>query len=140
MSNFNTEARQALKDINTSKGAVTKEGKRSPIRLRKQVNIIIVWGMIQGWSAETIAREIGISGPTVRKRQNEFFDSPYLLFNLPIMSIKRTGRRVLYTCGFCDIVMSGQEIRARTHVAGHILSPELIVRGVMAPDYPRIPI
>jgi len=102
---FEAQYRKAMKDLLTlhkavSRGKAWRNGKKlSAIapkmsgntgkRMPKQRDIIIVYGMSQGWSTDTAAAMHAMSKITVLRHRQCYTDDPSLLFNSPIMDQRR---------------------------------------------------
>jgi len=98
-------------------------------------DIVILWGMYRGWRNAPIARKLGLSPHTVRRRRLELGRNPALIFNLPVLYKGYKWNKSFYRCEFCGEMMVGvEEEEAREHVARHIVTGEVISMSGVGED------
>ncbi len=98
-------------------------------------DIIIVWGMYRGWRNAAIGKKLGLSSQTIRRLRYEFGQNPASIFNLPVLYKGYKWNKVYYRCEFCGEMMVGvEEEEARKHVAGHIVTGEVIFMSGVGED------
>ena len=96
--------------------------------------IIVLWGMYHGWSEPMTAKQARTTVKTVRKCKDAFYEDPSLIFKTPVLTRDMRWKTKIWRCQFCESVITGSERSAREHVAGHVLVPEAVSRGVMVTE------
>ena len=99
-------------------------------------DIIILYGLWNGWNASSIGKYCRLGAVTVRKHINRLRSRPGNLFVLPILSRILIGGRHAFRCEFCGDTQFENDVteeNARLHVARHVTTEEYIqtygVRG-----------
>ena len=99
-------------------------------------DIIILYGLWNGWTPGTIGHHCRLKAPAVRRHIERLQSNPGMLFKLPILFTGMVGGRRVFRCEFCgnsQYEKDTTEERARLHVARHVTTEDYIqtlgVRG-----------
>ena len=99
-------------------------------------DIIILYGIWNGWNASSISKHCGIQSAAVKRHIIRLQSNPGALFVLPILSTVMVGGKRAFRCEFCGDTQYEKDITqeaARLHVARHVTTEEYIqtfgVRG-----------
>ena len=99
-------------------------------------DIIILYGLWNGWNASSIGKYCRLQAPSVRRHIHRLQTTPGALFKLPILFTGLVGGKRVFRCEFCgnsQYEKDTTEERARLHVARHVTTEEYIqtfrVRG-----------
>ena len=84
--------------------------------------IIVIYGMLHGWSDTATARVAYCGKAAVQRRRRELTKYPELLFRCQILCRKMRGQKLYWCCELCGEMMTCSEREAREHVALHLVS------------------
>ena len=101
---------------------------------RNDTMLIIIWSMYQGWSMAYTGRQLKCTAESVAKLRRAVSGHPQIIFMFPVLyqGILGSSRKPLFKCLLCGNLMPTTELKARTHVALHVVTREAIAMyGVM---------
>ncbi len=91
--------------------------------LPMQRDTLVLWCMYNGWGRAVSAERTGLGANTIRRAMERFRIEPWLIFRVPVLHRGMFGRKPLWRCEVCLARLPGiSELRARTHVAQHLIS------------------
>ncbi len=136
MPSLEQQAETARKLVQEHKASTRAPGEKNRRRiLPMQRDTLVIWCMYNGWGRDVSAEWTGLGANTIRRAMQRFRREPWLIFRVPVLHRGMLGRRPVWRCEVCLSIFPGiSEVRARTHVALHFLSPlELKTFGVVNP-------
>ena len=123
MVSINQQFNRAVRMIREHyEGTGRKPKSRGHYPMLMERDIIIIHGMLHGWSDTAMAQVAYCSRLTILRRRHQLTKNPELLFNCQILSRGMRGRKPFWHCELCGEMMTGSEKKARMHVALHVVS------------------
>ena len=128
-------ARELVQEHQESKRAPGSNKQTRRRILPMQRDTLVLWCMYNGWGRDVAAERTGLGANTIRRAMERFRMEPWQIFRVPVLHRGMFGRRPLWRCEVCLAKLPGiSEVRARTHVAEHFMSPVYLqMNGVVNP-------
>ncbi len=138
MPSLEQQAETARKLVQEHQASKRGPGSNKQTRRRilpMQRDTLVLWCMYNGWGRDVSAERTGLGANTIRRAMRRFQLEPWLIFGVPVLHRGMFGRRPLWRCEVCLARLPRiSEVRARTHVAEHFMSPIYIqMSGVVNP-------